>query len=146
LFGGGGQRIVERQPEVEVYLRDCPVERVLAWVREAVGPLTGPFDCGGVVAYHPATGPGAVVVTPSVEGGPFLGVWFNTPARPWATDAECARAAARDLGCVARCDPSREHPELPPGADVWLEVSGGVERLVAWGQDAEPNAVPDPAE
>lgn len=135
---------MERQSEVEVYLRDCPIERALAWVRETVGSVAGPFDCGTAVAYHPTTSPGAVVLTPGVEGGPFLSVWFNTPARPWATDAECARAAARDLGCVVRCDPSREHPELPPGADVWLELSDGVERLVAWGQDAELGEAPDP--
>ena len=132
---------MERQPEVEVYLRGCPAERVLAWVRETVGPLAGPFDCGAATAHHPTAG--AVVLTPGIEGGPFLGVWFNTPAGPWATDVECARAAAAALGCVARCDPSREHPELPPGADVWLEVSGGVERLVAWEPDAEPGAAAD---
>ena len=136
---------MERQPEVEVYLRGCPAERVLAWVREAVGPLAGPFDCGGATAYHPATG--AVVLTPGVEGGPFLGVWFNTPARPWDTDAECARAAAAALGCVARCDPGPHYPEVHPLSPVFLEVAAdGSERLLVWEpQDAEPGAAADPA-
>lgn len=141
MLAAGDHHGVKRQPEVEVYLRGCSIEQVLGWIRDAVGQLTGPVDCGETMAYQ--TVAGAVILRPGVEGGPFLGVWFNTPARPWATDIDCARAAARDLGCVARCDASSEHPELPPSADVWLEVVDGVERLVAWEPDDEPDTPPN---
>lgn len=134
---------MQRQRDVEVYLRDCPLERAAAWVQAVSGPLVGPLDCGGPVAYHPPAG--AVVLTPGVDGA-FLGVWFNTPCRPWDTDAECGRAAAEALGCVVRCDPGPHSPEVHPLSDVFLEIAGGSERLLVWEpQDAEPTAAPDPA-
>jgi hypothetical protein len=120
---------VKRQADVEVYLRDCPLERAVAWVQSVSGPLTGPVDCGGPVAYHPPDG--AVVLTPGLDGG-FLSVWFNTPRHPWDTDVECGQAAAVALGCVVRCDPGLYCPEVHPLSDVFLEIDGGTERLVEW--------------
>ena len=125
---------VERQREVDVYLRDCPLDRAVAWVRANVGPLVGPLDGGESVMYHPATG--AIIFTPGVEDGRFLGVWFNTCHRPWATDIECARAASAALGCVVRCDPGSSYPDVHPQSDVFLEIDGTSERLVGeWADD-----------
>ncbi len=119
-----------RLRDVEVYLRDCPIGRAVTWVRANVGPLDGPLDGGGSVIYHLTAG--AVILTPGVEDGQFLGVWFNTADRPWATDAECARAAAAALSCVVRCDPGSSYPDVHPQSDVFLEIDGTSERLVAW--------------
>ena len=114
--------IVEWLPDVEIYLRDCTLDRAVAWAASQVGPLLGPFDCGKAITYHPAIG--SVVITSSIEGGAFLSLWFNTSARPWATDLECARAAAPDLGCIVRCDPGSTFPNVSPHSDVLLEISG----------------------
>ena len=113
-----------------MYLRDCTIDRAVAWVRANVGPLAGPLDGGESVVYHLAAG--AVVFTPGVEGGPLLGVWFNTADRPWATDVDCARAAVAALGCVVRCDPGSSYPDVHPQSDVFVEIDGTSERLV-WG-------------
>ena len=119
---------MKRQREVDVYLRDCHIDRAVAWVRANLGPLVGPLNGGESVIYHLAAG--AVVFTPGVEGERFLGVWFNTADRPWATDVECARAAAAALGCVVRCDPGSSYPDVHPQSGVFLEIDGTSERLV----------------
>jgi hypothetical protein len=42
---------LERQPEIEVYLRDCPTERPVAWLVSAVGPLGRPETTRDAVVY-----------------------------------------------------------------------------------------------
>jgi hypothetical protein len=122
---------VERQTEVEVFLRDCARDRLVAWLASVVGPLGEPEAAGDATVYPSAAGP--VVVTPGVGGGAFVGVWFNTPRTPWATDADCGRQAARELECAVRCSPGRRFPEAPEWvSDVFLEISGPVEKLVRW--------------
>lgn len=118
---------MKRQTDVEVFLRECALERAAAWVQSVSGPVSGPLDCGDAVAYHPAEG--AVVLTPNVDGG-LMSVWFNTPCRPWDTDVECGRAAALALGCTVLCDPGQHYPEVDPLSDVFLEVADGSERLI----------------
>ena len=122
----------EWQSNVEIFIRDCSVNRAVVWVQSIVGPLVGPVDCGVAIAYH--SNEGSVIFTPEMNGGPLLSVWFNTPARPWATDVDCARAAAHDLNCVVLCDPGKAFPEIHPLADVFLEISNGFERLLEWDQ------------
>lgn len=122
---------MKRQPEIEVYLRDCPTERLVAWLRAVIGPLEDPVEAGAAIVYPSAIG--AVVVTPCIEDGPFVGVWFNTNRSPWTTDVDCARQAARELVCTVRCDPGQHYPDVPGWvSDVFLEISGGVEKLVEW--------------
>lgn len=114
-----------RQDDMEVYLHGCSIERAIRWVRStATARLTGPKDIDGAVALYPPTG--AIVLTPNMEDGLWLSVWFNTSHRPWDSDIGCARAAAAELGCVVRCDPGEAHPGL------WLELEAASERLVDW--------------
>ena len=122
--------MTERQPDVEIYVRDCEVERAVAWVRSAVGPLVGPREAGAAIAFQLPVG--SVVLTPGIEDGPYLSVWFNTPDRPWWTDVECARAAARQLDRVVRCDPGAEYPGLDSRAGWVVEIDGASESIVLW--------------
>lgn len=122
---------MERQPEIEIYLRDCPSERLLSWLDSKIGQLGQAEEAGAAAIYQ--TTSGAIVVTPNVEDGPFVGVWFNLPDTPWRSDVECARQAARELGCVVRCCPGREFPAVPAWAqDVFLEIAEATERPVNW--------------
>jgi len=131
----GVRRIVNRQSDVEIFVRDCPIERVLDWARSSVGALSGPFPTATTIAYHLDVGDGALVFTPNMDDGPFMSVWFNTQSRPWATDVDCARAAARALGCAVRCDAS-SIPGVSPHSDMVLEVDGDEERVILWEGDA----------
>ena len=118
-----------KQSDVEVYLRDCSLEAVVAWVKSHLGPLDGPIEADKTIVFYPRIG--SVVITPNIEGGPFLSLWFNTVARPWATDVDCARVASRELSCVVRCDPGESFPNVPRLSSVLLEISNGSERLVS---------------
>ena len=122
---------MERQPDIDIYVRDCPIERLITWLESVVGPLASAEDAGAATVYPSRIGP--VIVTPGIEDGPFVGVWFNSPNSPWATDVDCARQVAWELGCVVRCCPGEHFPEVPWWAsDQFLEIVGGVEQIVTW--------------
>ncbi len=116
--------------EIEIYVRGCALEPLLAFVRSLVGPLREPHDAGAALIY--ATASGSVTVTPSIEDGPFMGVCISPPPANCASDVDCARMAARELGCVVRCDPGLEFPQVPEWSDTFLEIEGAQERLVEW--------------
>jgi hypothetical protein len=121
---------LERQLEIEIYVRDCSNEQLIAWIESAIGPLGQPEHAREAVVYPSLFGP--VILTPGTDGGPFVSIWFNTPQSPWATDVDCGRQAARELGCIVRCSPGRSLPEIDPASPVFLEIERGAERLVVW--------------
>lgn len=116
--------------EIEIFVRDCAERRLLEWAGTKLGPLSGPHDDGTLISYDSPRGPVAVIY--DIEGGPFLGLWFNTPRTPWERDVDCAREAARDLGCTVRCKPESPPLEGHAERDMFVEISGSSERLVAW--------------
>jgi len=67
---------LERQLEIEIYVRDCPNERLIAWIESAIEPLGQPEHAGEAVAYPSLLGP--VILAPGTEGSPFVSIWFNT--------------------------------------------------------------------
>ncbi len=119
---------------IEIVVRDCPQGRLNTWLNAVTGPITGSRDAGGAAIYATRLGP--VIVQPGMGGPSGVGVWFNAIGLPWASDAACARQAARELGCVVLCDPGPDYPEVHPLSPVFLEVGGGGERLVV--PDASP--------
>jgi hypothetical protein len=122
---------IERQRDIQIYIRDCPPERLIGWLESVVGPLDDPEPAGSAVVHRSSNG--SVVVTPRIEDGPFVSVWFNTPGSPWATDVDCARQAARELGYVVRCCPGQHFPDVPWWAsDRFLEIANGVEKTISW--------------
>ena len=74
---------MERQAEIEIYVKDCSNDRVLAWVESVVGALGQPEEVGadGAMVYPSPIGP--VIVNPNIKGGSFGSVWFNTSHSPW---------------------------------------------------------------
>lgn len=121
---------MERQRDIEIYVHGCSIELVLAWAHARLGPLGNATDGGEATVYATPCGP--MVVTPAIEDGPYTSVAFNSARTPWATDVDCARDAAKALGCVVRCRPGQHHPEVPAQSSTWLEVSPEAERLVQW--------------
>ena len=119
--------VVERQPEIEIYVRDCPKTQLTAWLVSVIGPLGQPEVAGTSTTYPSAIGP--VVVTSGIEDGPFVSVWFNTPHSPWATDVDCARQAARELRCAVRCCPGKCYPKVHLSPEAVLEIEGDSEGL-----------------
>lgn len=116
--------------EIEIYVRDCNVADVLAWAKSRLGDLTRAEAAGDATVYETPCGP--LIITPAIEGGPFVSLWFNTPHTPWRTDVDCARDAARELRCTVRCDPGQQYPEVPQQSSTFLEIAGEREQLVTW--------------
>jgi hypothetical protein len=121
---------MDKQREIEIYVRDCTVADLLAWAGSRLGNLAGPDAAGDATVYESPCGP--LIVTPAIEDGPFISLWFNTPRTPWRTDVDCARDAARALRCTVRCDPGQQYPEVPPQSSIFLEIVGEREELVTW--------------
>lgn len=115
--------------EVEVYLRGCAIEAALRWARVRLGELGDGQSAGAATVYPSPRGP--LIVTPAMEGGPFTSLWFNSPSAPWESDVDCARDAARALGCTVRCAPGGEH-RADAGPMTFVEISGETERVVEW--------------
>jgi hypothetical protein len=121
---------MDEQGEIEIYVRDCKIADVLAWAKSRIGELARPDAAGDATVYESPCGP--LIITPAIEDGPFFSLWFNTPRTPWRTDVDCARDAARELGCIVRCDPGQHYPEVPPQSSTFLEIVGDREELVTW--------------
>lgn len=119
--------------EVELFLRGCPRPRIEAWLAAVAGGLRVEWDRDGVVSYQTERGP--AVLTLRMEDGPFDGLLLPWGGALWASEPDAARAAAKALGCVVRCEPGPEFPEVDRWADILFEVDGGAqgasaERLV----------------
>lgn len=121
-----------RFPDIEIYLREAPKDRILQWLerqfpdasartsRSGAGTLRLEFD----------TRTDAVAVSLFFDAVPgYTVVWVDSASSPWATDLDCARAAARDLDCEVRCSTGgwSEGDE-----DLWWRVEGDVEERITW--------------
>lgn len=117
--------------DVAIYIRGCSEARALAWVRAVLGGQLGaPIDLGQSTGFEIPGG--MLILTPEVEDQPILGVWFRTTEPPWASHADCARAAARALSCEVLAEPDLPSPDY---SDTMLEVAATaphVERLVVF--------------
>ncbi|HET7077189.1 MAG TPA: hypothetical protein VFM49_07015 [Chloroflexia bacterium] len=122
------------QQGIEIYVRDCSLDRIQDWIQTVLGAIT-PVDQVNEMsmriheAYH-AGQPIPIVITSGVADGSFTSVWFNALDMPWATDAACARQAARALGCEVRCNPGLLGSS--PYSDECLRIVGDREEVVVW--------------
>lgn len=121
---------MEKQPDIEIYLKECPMDKLVEWLTSLFGNIEPPLEAGDSEVFHSSIGP--IIITPTIEDSEFISVWFNTPNSPWLTDVECARQASIDLKCIVRCNPGQHFPEVPAQSDLVLEIENKVESLVVW--------------
>ena len=128
---------MKQQTGIEIYVKDCSNEQRVAWIESAFGTLGTPEDMGGMTLY--ASSPGPIIISDNIEDRTFASVWFKTPQSPWKIDVDCGRQAARELGCIVRCDPGQQLPEGSPTSDMFLEIKGNDERLVSRNEPDKPH-------
>ena len=83
---------MEKQPDIEIYLKECPMDKLVEWLTSLFGKIESPLEAGDSEVFHSSIGP--IIITPTIEDSEFISVWFNTPNSPWLTDVECARQAS----------------------------------------------------
>ena len=100
--------------DIEIYIREPVLKRVLGWIKSRVGPLEElPVDKSqkGVRIFrtleHQPMIP--IVIQTGIEDGPYVGVWFDSDATPWQSDVDCAREAFEAFGLPVQCDPGPDH-------------------------------------
>lgn len=124
---------MERYPDIEIYLaKGVERETVDAWLSEAIGAPAlepaGKLRWRSRGRYRGDVIP-ILLVEKAADG--FTSLWLDSPATPWATDAELARAAAAALGCEVRCSLGGWHPGDDP--DRFLQISAdGSESIIEW--------------
>jgi hypothetical protein len=121
-----------RFPDIAIYLPDTPKDRILEWLERQFPDATMRTTHADVDALRLEldTQGDAIPVALFFDAVPgYTVVWFDTASSPWATDLDCARTAARDLGCEVRCSTGSWSEE---DKDLWWRVEGGMEERIRW--------------
>ncbi|NWO57242.1 hypothetical protein [Chromohalobacter israelensis] len=124
---------MERYPDIEIYLAKTDIEAIQQWLDEhleAPSPLVkrGKHQWRAR-ARHAASEIPILLVENAADG--FASLWFDSPHTPWPRDVDCARAAARTLGCEVRCSLGGWQPGDEPDR-FWQVRADGVEGAIHW--------------
>lgn len=117
--------------DIEIYIREPMIRRLIGWLTSELGELeevTGAKAKAGVRSFRAVEQSPSIpiMINQAVDGSAYTGVWFNADNTPWASDAECARAAFAVFSLPVQCDPGAEHE----GQDEFLRIDDKGERLV----------------
>lgn len=117
--------------DIEIYIREPVLKRVLGWIKGVLGPLEElPVDKSqkGVRMYRAQEQqpPIPIVVQTGIEGGPYVGIWFDSDKTPWESDVECAREAFAAFGLPVQCDPGPEYDNQ----DDFFRIDDAGEQIV----------------
>ncbi len=124
-----------RQPDIEIYLRDDHLQDLLDWLPEALGPLTLQPAIGLTQrGIFQGTAPVPLMIVRKAAGK-WASIWFDSPATPWASDRDCARAVQAAIGHEVRCSVGGwEEADGEADADRWLKVNAEGETEFNWAQ------------
>ena len=118
---------MRRQSNIEIYVKGCPTNKLIAWIAQQIGTLDRASAFDGQIVYDSRIGP----VTIAVEDSSFTSAHFQSADTPWVTDVDCARQAARELRCIVRCDPGEHFPDVHSLSDTFLQITAdGQESLL----------------
>ncbi|WP_027965909.1 hypothetical protein [Halomonas halocynthiae] len=124
---------MERYPDIEIYLaRQAKREAIEAWLSETIGaPALEPAGKLRWRSQGNYQGDAIPVLLVEKAADGFTSLWLDSPATPWATDAELAHAAAAALECEVRCSLGGWHPGDAP--DHFLQITAdGSEHVIEW--------------
>ena len=110
-----------RQPDIEIYLKDCDLEAVSHWLSTALAAtprwLTKGQISQALIAQLPVTWFKHAV-------GKWNSLLIESADSPWATDLDCAQAAYATLGVEVRCSLGGwQESQGEADADQWLKVT-----------------------
>jgi hypothetical protein len=127
LFSVSPRSVAPLTCGVEIFVSSVDTPRLLSWLDASIGPLPPADPAGDAQVFKTRVGP--LVVTPVANGNQFTSFWLNSPAAPWVSDVDFARAIVRGTTIIVRCDPGPNEP-----SDVFLEVGPAGEASLTWGE------------
>lgn len=123
---------MERYPDIEIYLAKVERDAIDTWLGETI-EASALVSAGKLRWRSRGRHRGDVIPLLLVEKAAdgFASLWLDSPATPWATDTELARAAAAALDCEVRCSLGGWHPGDDP--DRFLRIfPNGDEAVIEW--------------
>lgn len=123
---------MECYPDIEIYLASVERNAIDSWLGNAIGAT--PLEPAGKLRWRSrGRYQGDVIPVLLVERAAdgFASLWLDSPATPWATDADLARDCVAALGCEVRCSLGGWSPGDDP--DRFLQISAdGSETVIEW--------------
>ncbi len=122
----------QRHPDIEIYVKDCSVAEIEAWLTQIAESCNCTFS-QGVTHEYKITLSGhtiPVMLHEKVAGKAWSSVWFKSDKTPWTVDLDCARVASEQLGKQVRCIASGWQTGDDP--DEWWKIEKGDETLIQW--------------
>ena len=93
---------------VEIFVSSRNTSRIVSWLDASLGPLSPTEPTADAQVFKTRVGP--LVVTPGVNEDQFTSFWLNSPAAPWQSDVDFARAIAHAMAIAVYCDSGRGDP------------------------------------
>lgn len=124
--------MMQRYPDIEIYLAQAPIDALSAWLGETLD--APPLEAAGKHKWR-ATGriagkPVPILLVERAADG-FASLWIDSGATPWLRDVDCAREAAKWLGCEVRCSLGGWQPGDNPDR-FWRVMPSGEEAAIDW--------------
>ena len=124
----------ENQGNIEIYVRDCPHDKIVSWLSRVFGPLEKVTNESDLVIYHTSHRHSIIPISiqENMNDGSFTSIFISQNISPWSNDVDFARDAHRELKCQVRCDPGDEYPDVPSYSDTFLQITDTKEELIDW--------------
>ena len=113
--------------DTECYIRDCPLDTVLDWLRGVLADVHC-VESDGILIHHAQHNlvPVSIVYTEGIEAGPFCSVHCGGDTLPWNSDAEMARDAYTFTDLPVRWSTDTIEPS------DWWQLNSHGERRITW--------------
>ncbi|HCR99002.1 MULTISPECIES: hypothetical protein [Halomonas] len=124
--------MMERYPDIEVYVASISLEALNAWLASALAaPPLSPAGKGKWKTHGQHQGKEVPILLVEKAADRFASLWFDSSHTPWMTDQECAQHAAEALQTEVRCSLGGWHPGDDPDR-FWQVLPGGKEGAIEW--------------
>lgn len=123
---------MERYPDIEIYLATAEIARLDAWLGSTLD--AAPLQPAGKRKWRSRgqrEGSDIPILLVENAADSFASLWFDSAATPWPRDTDCARDAARALGCEVRCSLGGWQPGDDPDR-FWQVKPDGSEDAIVW--------------
>lgn len=124
----------QRQPDIEVYIKECSIEEIISWLNSVFGEVKTPTSLDKAsINVSCTSGDSTIPLTiyTGAAGKLYTSLWFKSENTPWETDLDCAMALATALNKELRCATSGWE-ESDDSENQWWKVTSEGKTMVSW--------------